>query len=115
MEVDVKHRLAGATSRVQDDAESRRLQIQFFGQMFANIQNRTEQPLVGIFHIHEGGEMLFRYDQQMRRCLRIGILDRINLFAIVNFFSRGFSLIDPAEQTIAHAGLLIYIKSSFYN
>lgn len=63
MEVDVKHRLTGATPRVQNDAESGRLQIHFFSQMFANIQNRTEKPLVRILHIHEGGKMLFRYEQ----------------------------------------------------
>lgn len=49
----------------------------------------------------------------MRRGLRIDILDRIDLCAIVNFFSWDFSLIDLAEQTIAHAGLPINITSSY--
>jgi hypothetical protein len=98
VEVQVKNRLPGIRSGVDDQTVPGLIQTGFSSQTASGEKHVTEQFIVGSFGFIHGYDMLLRDDQDVHGGNRAGILETDQGFIAIEDIGRYISGNDPAER-----------------
>jgi hypothetical protein len=99
VDVQVKHRLSGARTYVQNCSVSL-LDLALAGDFGS--RKMASAYYFGIFRLRffESGEMVFRNDQHMCRCFRVDIVEGENVVILVDFAGGDLAPQDTAKQAV---------------
>jgi len=98
VEVDVEDGLAGGFAGVDDHAVAVRREFQVARDLRGAQQHVSDDRVVLIGHLVERRDVFARNDEDVRRRLRVDVVERDDLVVFVHFFCRDLARRDAAEE-----------------
>ena len=102
MHMDMINSLASAFVAIENQAVAVLIDALVGGYLFCHQHHTAGYADIFIVEIINRRNVLFRYNQNMRRRLRINIPESQDVFVLINLVTRNFTVSDFAKQAICH-------------